>query len=780
MDSFTNTNAAILQTQDDISSDSDCSSNSDSEQRGQSIYDLPLVLNALKSSLKFQDKRMHQTYKDTYHRNSNNSNSDDDSSNEEGLYLDAYLDEEHQTPTTSTSLGDKDLCLDSNDRATKHDDSVTANTTSFSTLANNLQLATIDNNIVPNLLPVEEQENQDASVKLAMHYFFENRFMKAKYLLEQYAGSDPLHSLGLSSMLFLKAVMTNDEPIRNECLDALIRTYNLTTAQLEATVKEYSTFFGHSVFQYVQHCYYYFKCGNHHLASHPSRPRTNQHLPSGLQQDGLSPFASNGILRAHVIKAECCLQMAILHLFQGSYSGYIKCGLNIRRAYSSYYFVWQEYQKMGQFHAGHIDKETLSGLQFGIGAVHLILDSLPLNIKRIVSSFGWQPEKQLGMALIHLSKEGDRIRSPWASLLILAYYNIMTSFCPQMLMEDYTQPAIEILLEAQQTYPHSAFFLHFAGRTSRIGRNLALSTQSFLYAIEISKSDWAELDIFYIGSHEIGFNAMMQMEWEEAIKVFDLLCEQGYWSRAVFKYLHGACLAMLGLETDAILQFAQVPQLLSNTTVTNKKDLVDLERYVGQKVRFFENAGYQDCKLSLCALEYVCLMDGVCYMDAGTLENYLGLIEKTLQHIVDLEQLEYRIREKEMDPNTPVPGYIDQRAVLLWMRACIFNATGRHEDAIPHLNWIVDNKNDIKADQWVIPFTFWEAGITAWNRDDRTRGRELWEKASRYKNYSFEGRLSWKIHLALAKAEAQGVPSTQSIHKYRGLSDYSSIQLSYH
>lgn len=100
---------------------------------------------------------------------------------------------------------------------------------------------------------------------------------------------------------------------------------------------------------------------------------------------------------------------------------------------------------MGQFHAGHIDKDTLSGLQFGyvkkgemeesklitnyqpfymnisksnsIGAVHLILDSLPLDIKRIVSSFGWQPEKQLGMALLQLSKEGDRIRSPWASLL---------------------------------------------------------------------------------------------------------------------------------------------------------------------------------------------------------------------------------------------------------------------------------------------------------------------------------------------------------------------------
>lgn len=39
----------------------------------------------------------------------------------------------------------------------------------------------------------------------------------------------------------------------------------------------------------------------------------------------------NGVLRAHVAKAEACLQMAILHLLQESVAGYIKCGLNLKR-----------------------------------------------------------------------------------------------------------------------------------------------------------------------------------------------------------------------------------------------------------------------------------------------------------------------------------------------------------------------------------------------------------------------------------------------------------------
>lgn len=44
-----------------------------------------------------------------------------------------------------------------------------------------------------------------------------------------------------------------------------------------------------------------------------------------------SAFIPNGVLRAHVVKAECCLLMGILQMTQESVVGYLKCGLNIRR-----------------------------------------------------------------------------------------------------------------------------------------------------------------------------------------------------------------------------------------------------------------------------------------------------------------------------------------------------------------------------------------------------------------------------------------------------------------
>lgn len=156
---------------------------------------------------------------------------------------------------------------------------------------------------------------------------------------------------------------------------------------------------------------------------------------SGYPGEGPT-FLSNGILRAHVIKAECCLLISILQLSQENIMGYVRCGINIRRgkdpwnecwhapkihilprvAYSSYSIVWQEYKRMGQQFTKHMDRDTVSAIQFGIGAVHLLLSSMPAKILKILSTLGFQSNRQLGFALLKLCVEGGGIRAPLASL----------------------------------------------------------------------------------------------------------------------------------------------------------------------------------------------------------------------------------------------------------------------------------------------------------------------------------------------------------------------------
>ncbi|KAL1932384.1 hypothetical protein VTP01DRAFT_9440 [Rhizomucor pusillus] len=620
--------------------------------------------------------------------------------------------------------------------------------------ANLIDLHGIDlKNIKSNNLSPREQEKADEPVLRAVRHLFNNRFMKAKKLFEREAKSDPLHAFGLGSMAFLKAVMTLNDKATDNAIRVLTTTYSLATAQIDAATKRNM---GETVVQYFTSYYNYIKYSRSNGLPSSPKPVTKR----DIDQQQVT-FVPNGVLRAHVVKAECCLQIAILQLLQESVVGYIKCGLNLRRAYTSYSLVWQEYKRMGQNYNDFIDRDTVSGIQFGIGAVHLVLSSLPQKILRIVSAFGWKADKHLGFALLKLCLEQRRIRSPMASLMLLAYYTALTSLCPQILSNIYTQPAIETLLDAQKTYPNSAFFLYFAGRTSRLARNLSLSTQSFLYAIEISKNEWAEVETLHLCSYEIGFNYMMLHNWEEAAKVFEMLYKERYWSPAIFRYLHGACLDMMGQRTEAIIAFAEIPELVGAKT----SSIASMEQYVLRKVKSFQASGYQDLDMNVCALEYLCIFNAFEFMDNAQLEQSLAVADLALTRIVEAERTEYGIRTRELLPETPPPQYYDQRGTLLLIKAALQNAMGRYRDSIIHLNWIIDHKDQITTDKWIIPFAFWEAGVTSWGLDYKTRARTFWETALRHSKYDFEYRLAMTLNLALTRADELGVPKPEQKNK---------------
>ena len=341
-----------------------------------------------------------------------------------------------------------------------------------------------------------------------------------------------------------------------------------------------------------------------------------------------------------------------------------------------------------------------------IGSVHLVLSSLPQKILRIVATFGWKADKHLGFALLKLCLEDRKARSTLASLMLLAYYTTLTGLCPQILSDEYTQPAIETLLDAQKVYPNSALFLYFAGRTSRLARNLTLSNQSFMYAIETSKNDWAEVEVLHMCYYEMGFNYMMQNEWEEASKVFNSLFQERYWSQAIFRYLTGACLEMMGQRTEAILAFAEVSHLLEKAFNANASTS-SIEQYVLRKVKLFQSSGYQDMDMTMCALEYLYLFNAYTFMDNEQLEQNLGLVDNALTRILEAEKLEYSIRTRELLPETPPPEYNNQRSALLLIKSSILNSMGRSQDSVIHLNWIIDRKETVTGDKWIVPYAYW-------------------------------------------------------------------------
>ncbi|KAI7870317.1 hypothetical protein BDF14DRAFT_75976 [Spinellus fusiger] len=509
------------------------------------------------------------------------------------------------------------------------------------------------------------------------------------------------------------------------------------------------------------------------MGSNPTHLPTNTKPLKQEKLNGQPIFMSNGALRAHVIKAECCLLISVIYMTQETIYGYLKMGLNLRRAYSSYSLVWQEYKRMGQDFNKYMDQDTISAIQFGIGSVHLLLSFLPPKILKIVSAFGWKADKHLGFALLKLCLEGRHIRSPLASLALLAYYVTLTSSAPQILSRELVQPAVECLLDAQKNYPNSSFFLYFAGCVSRLAKNLPLSTQSFTYTHSVSQGGWAEATMGCLSTYEIAFNSAMSLDWASAAAKILEVQDKNVHSSAFIKYFYGTCMDMAGDRTEAILAFANASQAV------DKKKKTQMDQYVFRRVEFFEQSGYQDMDLHLPAIEILYLWNSFENMTIEALEICLSKIDVTLERVYEREKHEYELRTFELAPNSPPPDYHEYRAILLIMKASALNSLHRHQEAIVHLNWVIDHKEKIKQALWIVPFAYWESGVTCWGIEDYKRARHLWETAQAYSDYDFEFKLSIRLNLVISHAIELGVPETPPPRAEKGRSTQGHKRMSF-
>lgn len=271
--------------------------------------------------------------------------------------------------------------------------------------------------------------------------------------------------------------------------------------------------------------------------------------------------------------------------------------------------------------------------------------------------------------------------------------------------------------------------------------------------MESSRGEWAETAMRQMADYETGFNLALQLDWEGAAVYFDKLSHEKYWSPAFTRYFAGACYEMLGQRTECILSFAQVPELAKEQQ--HRKTYIDA--HVHRRVEFFQKSGYQDMDFSLPGLEILLVWNAFEQMEPEALEKCLDLVQHTLELVYEREKMEYNIRLKELVPTSTPPDYYDQRAILLLTKASILNALERYTEGIPHLNWVMDHKDYIKHETWVVPFAYWEAGVTSWGLGNVKKSRKLWQLALSCNKYDFEYRMAVRLSLALARCDEVGV-----------------------
>jgi hypothetical protein len=72
---------------------------------------------------------------------------------------------------------------------------------------------------------------------------------------------------------------------------------------------------------------------------------------------------------------------------------------------------------MGDQVSEWMDENTVSGVQFGVGTLHLLLSSLPEKILTLFSGLAWRTDKKLGFALLKSAMTGQGTRASFASLM---------------------------------------------------------------------------------------------------------------------------------------------------------------------------------------------------------------------------------------------------------------------------------------------------------------------------------------------------------------------------
>ncbi|KAF9430109.1 Tetratricopeptide repeat protein 39B [Podila epigama] len=584
-----------------------------------------------------------------------------------------------------------------------------------------------------NMLTASEQEIADQGMLHGVNIFFENNFAEAQRVFATRDQVDPIYALGSGSLAFMKACMTFNEADIQNAIKMLQHAEALCTAQIQAAPKK-TVPLSTSISKLVSSGWSYFGYGGGATKSTEEKASSSS---SGRVTPTPPPkYMTNGEMRARVVRAESLLLTSLILLLQESIMSYLKAGLNLRKGYKSYENVWTEIKNMGDESSHLVDNNTIGGIHFGLGTIHIVLASMPNKILRIISSFGYTGNKTFGFDLVKKCIAGKGIRSPLGSLMYLSYYTLLTGFAPSVLGESNIPIADKILKEALNDYKESAFFLYFAGRNNRLKGLTAESTANFELASSKATVEWGS-ELQRLCDYELGLNCAILLDWAGAQKYFDRLAQENYWSKAFFLYFKAAALEADGQRAEALKTYQSIPGLV-NRKFGGRTILV--EQYVTRKLKLFEQNAFEDTHLP--ALEILLIWNAFSSMTPAALQTCLAQIDGQISTCRGATGL-------------------DALAVLKTIKGAILHQLGKHKEGTECLDWVIAlPSTKVQEEKWVVPFACWEAGVGAWMEDavqqgDRrwSRAKTMWDKAMTFTGYEFEFRLSIRIHAATMKIQ---------------------------
>ncbi|KAM7394376.1 hypothetical protein PAMP_021183 [Pampus punctatissimus] len=530
----------------------------------------------------------------------------------------------------------------------------------------------------------------------ALELFLNNRFADALALLKPWKNQSMYHAMGYSSILVMQAGMTFDPKDMNAAMTSLRESLQTCQRFRKKT----------GIAETLANLWY----------RQPVEELTEEEM------------------HAELCYAEVLLQKAALTFLDESIIGFIKGGMRIRNSYQIFKDcqakanVTKEVEKLKSTHI-----HFRGGVNMGIGSFNLMLSLLPSRVLRLMEFLGFSGDRELGLSELREGASNNSLRSILSTLTLLMFHLYITVILgtgegnlteAEALLEPYTEK-----------FPNGALILFYTARIALLKGNFTFAQEKFLACIA-AQEEWRQ--IHHLCYWELMWAYSFEQNWREAYRYADMLCKESKWSQAIYVFQKAAILSMLPekevtqLGENVVELFRQVDGL--RLRIAGKS--IPTEKFAARKAqRYFSS---NPVKLIVPALEMMYVWNGFTVVGKRP--------EMTESILTTLEKAEEQLKD---DPN-PSEYHLDDQCVVQLLKGLCLRHLGRLVQAELCFNHVISSENDIKQENYLVPFTMYELGLLHKQKGDIDKAIAVIENAKmNYKDYNMESRLHFRIHAAL-------------------------------
>lgn len=383
-------------------------------------------------------------------------------------------------------------------------------------------------------------------------------------------------------------------------------------------------------------------------------------------------------------------------------------------------------------------QRLMGAVSFGYGAFQLAVSLLPPSMLKLVSFFGFEGDRDMGLSCLQFSRSTQDMRAPLSTIALLWYLTVGHQiFTTESSGEKNIAQVTAILCQCEVEFAESALFGFFKGRLSRMHKDMPGAIEHFERAYYTSVLP--ELRLLCL--HEMGWCRLIQLDCLNAIDEFHALRVNSEYSKSFFGYLTALCHGVVGKYEPLVEMRADIVSAIGTTSA--HRDQSQIDRFIEQRVALFPDTGpgmqtVDSVFWRFLVYELLLLWNTLDTCSSSTLDQMVGDCQ----------------REQAAEP---IPGLSKLiLATCEQLRGSSEKSVVAYRDCLK-LRRPLDDEPNAKFTH-ISAFATYKLAMLLLISDDRNcaiESHQLLQTAqSKYKNYDFESRLSLRIHTALKELNA--------------------------